>query len=162
MKFSFLLPFAFLLASCGGPEPASSGWEADSALANELNALNQTLTDAYENEDVAKLQQLLADDHVHNNVFGMALTKKQFLGDIESGVLVFESYKTGKIRWRVDGNTAIATGIIEAKAIRAGNPVPATRFLFTRIWVRENADAGWRVLLFHNTMEGRPLGAQTE
>lgn len=146
-----------VLSGCGDNEP-SGGWETGTPAAAELTALNQTLTDAYEREDVALLQQLLAGDHVHNNVFGMALTKDAFLADIESGVLEFLSYETPEIRWHIDGNTAIATGVIEAKAVRAGKPVPAERFLFTRIFVKEQGE--WKVLLFHNTMEGRPPGVE--
>lgn len=134
----------------------ASDWETETERAREFTALNKKLTDAYEREDVATLRQLLADDHVHNNVFGMAMTKEEFLNDIESGELVFESYETPEIRWKIKGDTAIATGIIEAKAVRGGKPVPANRFLFTRIWVREKVAADWKVLLFHNTMEGRP------
>jgi hypothetical protein len=52
---------------------------------------------------------------------------------------------------------AIATGLIDAKARRGGKPVPASKFLFTRIFVR--AQGQWKVLLFHNTMAGKPPGA---
>lgn len=128
----------------------SRTWAADTELARELTALNTKLTEAYVREDVAELRRMLDDDHVHNNVFGVALSKDQFLGDIESGTLVFESYDTHNLKWRIDGDTAVATGLIRATAKRGGNVVPANEFLFTRVYVRRTD--GWKVLLFHNTM----------
>lgn len=125
-------------------------WTRNSSLAEELTRLNTKLTQAYESENVGLLREMLTEDHVHNNVFGMALGRDAFLNDIEKGVLKFEYYRTPEIQWHIDGDTAIATGIIEAAAIRDGKPVPANRFLFTRVYVKR--DGSWKVLLFHNTM----------
>ncbi|NCF88393.1 MAG: hypothetical protein GWQ05_20055 [Verrucomicrobiaceae bacterium] len=67
---------------------------------------------------------------------------------MESGTLVFESYETPEIQWFISEKTAVATGVIHDRAIRAGKPVPATRF--TRVYTLE--DGQWQVLLFHNTL----------
>ena len=146
-----LLVVAFGSCSAVGQEVKETGWSpAGSSVAKELTAVNTRLTQAYENERVDVLRKMLDDAHVHNNVFGKALTKEAFLHDIESGILEFKSYTTPAIQWHVDGSTAIATGIIEAQAVRDGRPVPANRFLFTRVFVKRKKD--WKVLLFHNTM----------
>lgn len=129
---------------------AEEKWSTTSSEAKQLTELNTRLTNAYESENVALLRELLTEDHVHNNVFGVALDKNTFLTDIEKGILEFEFYRTPELRWYIDGNTAIATGIIEASAIRDGKAVPAKRFLFTRTFVKRNG--AWKVLLFHNTM----------
>ena len=128
----------------------SAAWLSNTSETRELDRLNRKLTDAYEREDVATLRQFLSDAHIHNNVFGSRLTKDEFLKDIESGVLKFASYKTPSIEWILDGDVAIATGVIEAVAIRSGKQVPATRFRFTRIYRREGGQ--WKVLLFQNAM----------
>lgn len=138
--------------SCASLRRPATTWGADP----ELTALNQKLTDAYLREDVPTLRRMLSDQHVHNNVFGMPLDKDTFLRDIESGVLKFDAYATPKVRWYVRDGVAVGTGIIEAKATRGGRPVPATRFLFTRIFVMEHG--AWKVLLFQNTMVGKPPG----
>ncbi len=158
MRFSFLtlllLPVAF--AACKPQAEVESstksdhGWGMHPDKITTLQALNDKLTDAYEREDIPLLRELLSDDHIHNNVFGSRLNKDEFLKDIESGVLVFESYKTPEIEWYVADDLAVATGVIEAKAIRGGNPVPATTFRFTRIFNREGGE--WKVLLFQNAM----------
>lgn len=137
--------------------PTTKTWGADSPAAQELTELNRKLTQAYENEDIAALREFLAEDHVHNNVFGFAMGKDQFLRDIESGTLEFLSYKTPEIRWQLYDDVAIATGLIHAKAVRGGKAVPAEKFRFTRIFVRRNG--AWKVLLFHNTMDGKLPGA---
>ena len=129
---------------------SSGAWLSNTSETRELDGLNRRLTDAYEREDVATLRQLLSDTHLHNNVFGSRLTKEEFLKDIESGVLKFVSYNTPAVEWVRDGNVAVATGVIEAVAIRSGKQVPATRFRFTRIYRHEAGQ--WKVLLFQNTM----------
>lgn len=154
-RILWLSLLGFTCVSCGSFR-RDAAWDADPVTTAKLTALNRKLTEAYLREDVPALRHMLSDQHVHNNVFGMPLDKDTFLRDIESGVLKFEAYDTPEIRWCVRNGTAIATGIIEAKATRGGKPVPATRFLFTRIFVKENG--GWKVLLFQNTMVGKPPG----
>ncbi len=154
-RLFFLLVFGIAGVSCSSLRQTPT-WDGDAAASAELTALNRKLTEAYLHEDVATLRAMLSDQHVHNNVFGMPLDKDTFLRDIESGVLKFDAYDTPKIRWYVRNGTAIATGIIEAKATRGGKPVPATKFLFTRIFVKEKG--AWKVLLFQNTMVGKPPG----
>jgi hypothetical protein len=155
-RFSMLLAFVCLACvSCGLLRKDTMTWETDPAKVTDLTALNKKLTQAYLSEDVPTLRGLLSESHVHNNVFGMALDKETFLRDIESGELEFTAYDTPTLRWYVRGEMAVATGIIEAKAIRGGRPVPATRFLFTRIFVKE--DGAWKVLLFQNNMVGKAI-----
>lgn len=126
------------------------------ALEAELTAFNKQLTEAYQRNDADAVDGMLAPDHVHINVFGWAMSKDVFLRDIRSGVLVFSRYETTELTWFIRGDTAIATGLIEAEAVRAGKPVPSAQFRFTRIFVRDNG--AWRVLLFHNTIVGEPRG----
>ena len=165
LKVCLMFGIPLILAGCQHPggiskKPASSGWVSGVAETRELDRLNQELTDAYEREDVATLRRMLSDAHIHNNVFGSRLTKDEFLKDIETGVLEFVSYKTPSIEWVRDGNLAIATGVIEAVAIRSGKRVPASRFRFTRIFIRESRR--WKVLLFQNTMMQRIPGTKAE
>lgn len=139
-----------LAISFASAEEFAKTWTGNSAPVKKLTALNSQLTEAYQNEDIPRLRKLLTDDHIHNNVFGSVMNKETFLRDIESGILVFESYTTPELHWFIEGDMAVATGLIEAKAIRSGKPVPATRFRFTRIFVRREGQ--WKVLLFQNTM----------
>ncbi len=150
---------AAVWASAGcRPEPlpvsstaATHSPQADRAAREaELNALNKRLTAAYEANDVATLEQMLAPDHIHNNVFGMRMDKDTFLQDIRSGVLVFERYDTPEIQWFIYHDVAIATGVIEAVAYRGGNRVPSTSFTFTRVFAKRAGT--WEVLLFQNTI----------
>lgn len=132
----------------------TASW-TDTPQAEEMTKLNKQLTDAYLREDVKLLREMLDEQHVHNNVFGVPLTKDQFLKDIESGVLQFEEYETPSIKWHINDHTAVATGMIKAKAIRDGRVVPANTFVFTRVFVKR--PTGWKVLLFHNTMARAPM-----
>ncbi|BCX47555.1 DUF4440 domain-containing protein [Haloferula helveola] len=145
MRLGFMLVPALALASCS--RPAATERKPTEA---EMNAINDALVAAYVAEDVTTLRDMLSDRHIHNNVFGTRLTKDEFLSDIETGILQFESYETPEIEWFLDTDLAVATGTIHAKAIRDGNPVPADTFTFTRVFARENG--AWKVLLFQNTM----------
>ena len=131
-------------------------WQADTDEVAELNALNTALVEAYEEEEIESLRAMLAENHIHNNVFGSKLDKETFLKDIETGILEFLRYETPEIEWVIRGDMAVATGLIEAEAVRGGKPVPATKFRFTRIYVKEAGE--WKVLLFQNTMVGIPKG----
>ena len=149
-----LLPLLVLLFlfNCSHTPPLA--WSNPARAEQELDQLNTRLTQAYEAEDIATLDALLADSHVHNNVFGTVLDKDTFLEDIRSGVLQFETYTTPEIRWFIRDDIAIATGRIHAKATRGGKPVPASDFIFTRVYAKDNDK--WKVLLFHNTMAKAP------
>ena len=111
---SILLALSCLVSvSCSSP----TTWDSHPAQVTELNALNQTLTNAYLHEDVPTLRRMLSDQHVHNNVFGMPLDKDTFLKDIEAGVLKFSRYETPQVRCYVRGGMAVGTGTIEASMI---------------------------------------------
>ena len=145
-----LLIALFTSATALADEAKPVVWQKDSDRAKELTEVNSKLTQAYQEEDLPVLRDMLSDAHVHNNVFGSSMGKDQFLKDLEDGTLVFETYTTPELQWYIKGDVAIATGLIEAKAVRAGKPVPASTFRFTRVFSRENGK--WKVLLFQNTM----------
>lgn len=116
----------------------------------ELSAAHETLVKAYRENDVAALDRLLSADHVHNNVFGMIQGKEELLADMRTGTLVFRAYAIASQTWLLKPDIAIATGTLHAEAERAGKPVPAQDFRFTRIFVKR--DGVWLEWLFHNTM----------
>lgn len=135
------------------PEPAAQ--EApNTATEAELNAEHERLVKAYRTNDVAALEKLLSDDHIHNNVFGMTQDRKALLDDIRSGTLVFQAYDVTASQWVIRPDLAIVTGTIHADATRAGKPVPVHDFRFTRIFVKRNG--AWLEWLFQNTMIATP------
>lgn len=149
----------FVVATLGGcagqtapvqcPEP--TGQTAPKlATEAEMTATHETLVKAYRTNDVATLEKLLSDDHIHNNVFGMQQGKKELLDDMRSGTLVFQAYDVASSKWVIQPEMAIVTGTIHADATRAGKPVPTHDFRFTRIFVKR--DGAWLEWLFQNTM----------
>ncbi len=134
-------------AQCPEPGPQSAAKIATEA---EMTATHETLVKAYRTNDVAMLEKLLSDDHVHNNVFGMQQGKKELLDDMRIGTLVFQAYDVPASKWVIQPDMAIVTGVIHADATRAGKPVPTHDFRFTRIFVKR--DGAWLEWLFQNTM----------
>lgn len=152
----FMMFVAVSLGGCAGqtapaqcPEPAAQT-TAKLATEGEMTATHETLVKAYRTNDVATLEKLLSDDHIHNNVFGMQQDKKALLDDMRSGTLVFQAYDVSSSKWVIQPEMAIVTGTIHADATRAGKPVPTHDFRFTRIFVKR--DGAWLEWLFQNTM----------
>lgn len=148
--------FASAAVGCASASPAATCPQSATATTLEspteasMNAEHERLVTAYRTNDVATLEKLLAPDHVHNNVFGMKQDKQALLEDMRSGTLVFQAYDVTSSQWSIQPELAIVTGTIHADATRAGKPVPAHEFRFTRIFAKRNG--AWLEWLFQNTM----------
>jgi amino acid permease len=125
--------------------------ESLALLTTEIINTNERLIQAYQNNDVESLEGLLALGHIHNNIFGMTQDRETFLNDIRKGILHFEYYRNSEfnIRFYSNNDICVATGIIEAKAVRSGKVIEG-KFRFTRIFLKQGGY--WREELFQNTM----------
>tara|TARA_B100001248_G_scaffold258594_1_gene243024 strand:- start:48375 stop:48773 length:399 start_codon:yes stop_codon:yes gene_type:complete len=119
-----------------------------STTKEEIAALNHQIVNAYLESDWDTAAALLSESHVHNNPFGKALSKEEFLQDLRSGVLKFNTYEIDSMDIQDYGDISVATGLAHVEAMRSDKTV-AGDFRFTRIFVKEG-DA-WRVALFHVT-----------
>jgi hypothetical protein len=76
----------------------------------DLRQLNQRFGEAQVQRDTAQLDQLLADDFTLINPAGKVLSKLQFLADMSSGDLKYESLNYDDVRQRVYPDVAVVTG----------------------------------------------------
>jgi uncharacterized protein (TIGR02246 family) len=119
--------------------------EAHTAVSQALEAFRQ----ASLANDASKLDALMADDCTAIVGPGLLVTKPQLLSALRDGSLVFDEVTFDDIVIRVYGNTAVVTHVMNIKERLSGTPL-AGRYRTTRVFI--NADAGWRLIAFQNTL----------
>lgn len=145
----FITIFTLLIAVLPASAIESSSPQCNSDLESEIRLVSTTLINAYLNADIETLENILSDDHVHNNVFGMSMNKEVFLKDIRDGILRWEKYEIPSMDVRIYGDVAIVNGIIDAIAYRNDNPITG-KFRFTNVFAKINGS--WKNVHFHNTI----------
>jgi hypothetical protein len=99
-------------ASRTTPEPsmlatAGTSHASLSRQAEELRRLERERLRSLVAADLETARRLHADDFQLINPAGVALTKEQYLGSIESGLLDYRAWEAGEIAVRIHGNTAV-------------------------------------------------------
>jgi ketosteroid isomerase-like protein len=99
----------------GPPQPST-----DPTDANAVRQLEQDMGDAMVRVDIAKLNQIYADDFATIGSSGKMFTKKDILADFESFHDKLESFENGPMDVQVFGNVAVVHGGVTEKRIRDG------------------------------------------
>jgi ketosteroid isomerase-like protein len=97
------------------PQPST-----DPTDINAVRRLEQDMGDAMVRLDMAKLDQIYADDFATIGSSGKMITKKDILRDFESFHDKLESFENGPMDVQVFGNVAVVHGSVTEKRIRAG------------------------------------------
>jgi hypothetical protein len=111
----FLVPLAALLLV----PFAQASARGDEASAR---AAIQARFDAALKADAAALDRLLADDLDYCSYLGTCQTKAQYIGDVKSGVLKYQSIQSTIDKVKLFADTAVALGTVRVKATRNGEP----------------------------------------
>jgi ketosteroid isomerase-like protein len=99
----------------GPPQPST-----DPTDINAVRQLEQDMGDAMVRLDIAKLDQIYADDFATIGSSGKTITKKDILRDFESFHDKLESFENGPMDVQVFGNVAVAHGSVAEKRVRDG------------------------------------------
>jgi ketosteroid isomerase-like protein len=99
----------------GPPQPST-----DPTDVNAVRQLEQDMGDAMVRVDIAKLNQIYADDFATIGSSGKMFTKKDILADFESFHDKLESFENGPMDVQVFGNVAVVHGGVTEKRIRDG------------------------------------------
>ena len=97
------------------PQPST-----DPTDINAVRRLEQDMGDAMVRLDMAKLDQIYADDFATIGSSGKTITKKDILRDFESFHDKLESFENGPMDVQVFGNVAVVHGSVTEKRIRDG------------------------------------------
>lgn len=81
-----------------------------SAAANDVAVAHANWWDALLDENVVVLETLLADDLTFHSPYGTASTKAEFLENLRSGRLEYDSITAAEPLTRLHGESAIVTG----------------------------------------------------
>jgi ketosteroid isomerase-like protein len=81
----------------------------------ELKALDAKLTEAYKNHDAKMLEMHTSEDFIEISPWGKVHTRKEFLEHIGKKTGKFDEMKESDVQVRVDGNTAVLTGLLHIK-----------------------------------------------
>jgi len=102
----------------GGDAPVPSN---DPAAVNAIKQLGQDMGNAMVAGDIAKLNQIFADDWATVGITsGKMITKEKVLNDFRSGKDKLVSFELGPIDVQVFGDVAVAHGGVTEKRIRDG------------------------------------------
>ena len=112
--------------------------------------LENDWNDARIREDIPWFEGILTDDATAASAStGTFLTKSQYIESLTADKSVFESIELLEPSVRVDGNTAIITGVNRVRGRDAQGKPFERRSLFTGVWVKR--DGRWMVRAFQGT-----------
>ena len=97
------------------PQPSK-----DPTDVSTIKQIEQDMGDAMVRADVAKLNQIYADDFATVGSSGKVVTKKDLLSNFESFHDKLESFENGPISVQVFGNVAVAQGTVTERRTRDG------------------------------------------
>jgi len=126
---------------------------AGHALTDEavLLYLENDWSDARIRKDIAWFERILTDDATAASATtGTFQTKREYLESIRADKSVIESIELLEPRVRIDGNTAIITGINRTRGRDAQGKPFDRRAMFTGTWVKR--DGRWMVRAFQGTV----------
>jgi hypothetical protein len=106
-------------------------------------------------EDAGVLDSLLADNMTFHSPYGTASTKAEFLGNLRSGRLKYDSIKDEEPLIRMHGQTAIVTGRVDIQFQWEGRPIPE-RLYYTAVYGWTSPD--WHMLAWQSTIRADAEG----
>ena len=82
----------------------------------QVRQLEHEWIEAFLQGDTETLDRILADDFIFTDPEGRLLTKPEWIADITSGELTFESIHIDDLQVRMYGDAAVANGRVTVKA----------------------------------------------
>jgi len=108
-------------------------------------------------EGAAIFDKYLAEDFVRIPSDGAVYTKADTLDAFRTGKQHAESHDLSKVKIRIYGNTAVATGVLTSKSagpLAGGNTLETRRSRFTRVFVKKGGV--WQNVLYQTTKIAEP------
>jgi ketosteroid isomerase-like protein len=124
-------------------------WTGDAS--QDISALIDQYTKALLDKDVARLDQIWADDLSFVNPRGELLSKENRMDNVKSGATAFKSIQLLDKRIRTYGQTAVAVCKVATEAQYSGEEASGT-YSATTVWVRTGPT--WRMVAVQMTRIG--------
>ncbi len=147
-----LLPLLALLLA--GPISAAPRGDEASARAATLERFTAAL-----HADVATLERLLADDLDYCSFRGTCQTKREYIGEVKSGVLKYKSIEPIVDRVKLFADSAAVLGRVTVTATRNGVERSVSLMYAGVLAWREDR---WQLTTWASTVDHRSAGEVTE
>jgi len=96
--------------------------------------------------DVATLDALMTDDLTFTHANGVVSTKAEFLGELRTRALQYQSITDEDRQVRIHGDAAVVSGTCRLVVTASGQHIDI-RVRFTELWTQEGGP--WRMVLWH-------------
>jgi acetamidase/formamidase/ketosteroid isomerase-like protein len=128
---------------------ATTASATTSGAESEIRAMEKQWNEARVKADIATLDRILAPGWTVTHGDGTINTKAEYLADLKSGARTFSAdVKEDQLSVRIDGDTAIASGLSDSKVTYKGKPSGGP-LRFTRVYVKR--DGRWIMVATHAT-----------
>jgi hypothetical protein len=108
--------------------------------------------EAFLRKDSGTLGRILADDFVFTDPEGKFVTKAEWMADLKSGELAFESIHMDDLRIRIYGDAAVTNGLVTMK-MRSGEGSVTGQYCYLAVYVRR--DGRWQAVAEQATLLGQ-------
>jgi ketosteroid isomerase-like protein len=154
--FDISIVFAFAISACGQDLRPTSEPErglTEGTLVREALEVKRLYDVATLNHDGNWFQQTFAEDYVWFGPNGEVIGKAEYIRDLVSGDLVWDSVAVRDMKVRLYGDTAIATGRFFGKGRYKGRPLDE-RQRFTSVLIKRNGR--WQIIAEHCSKLSEP------
>jgi ketosteroid isomerase-like protein len=118
----------------------------------ELRRLEDESHEAFLRNDTARLDRILADDFVFTDPEGKFVTKADWIADMESGIVSYESIHLEDLRIRLFGDAAVTNGRV-TMTVRAEQGSVVSHYCYLAMYVRR--DGRWQAVAEQATLLAR-------
>ena len=117
------------------------------ALSAKILALEKEWNTAYNHNDIAAMNSLLADDFIITTEDGKTYSKSGYIALLGNSELRVEISNMSDLKVRLHGNTVVVvTGVYHEKGLSKGKPYEY-HDRFTDVWL--NIAGKWQVIVSH-------------
>jgi len=119
---------------------------------SKILALEKEWNDVYKRSDVARMDELLADDYIITIEDGSTFSKPGYIAHNGNSTVHVEISEMSELKVRMHGNTAVVTGAYYEKGIEAGKPYEY-RDRLTDVWMK--IQTRWKLVASHYSLRSQ-------
>ena len=147
-RFLTIITLLMLLACFAQSQTSGKAGNRLTGLQQQLLQVENERIQGLVHNDFAALDQIMSDDLIYTHSTGVAETKAEYLGQLKSGQLKYQSMEHEGVVVRVYGDTAILTGRTKVKSVSRGQEFNNDlRFLI--VYVKQRGR--WRMVSWQST-----------
>jgi ketosteroid isomerase-like protein len=110
--------------------------------------LDRQRMEAMAKKDIAKLNELIADDLIYTHSSARLDTKQSLIGNMEGGSTVYTSVVPSDVKAQDLGDTVVLTGSCKISVMSGGKP-NSFGVRFTDVWA--NKGGRWQMVTWQST-----------